>query len=220
MATIPTTSTKMLCTQSSKAKVIGLANAGGDTINSIKQAAEFGIVKGGQSLAGLLVFASDVAALGLPTAQGLVLTETWYWDMTDANRAWTKRWQQERQGKWPTMIHAGVYSGITHYLKAAVALKGNVSDGKAVVAQMKSMPTDDPLFGQGTIRADGQVVQIAGILFQLIEGCPRGNVPGCQDATAGDAQDQGLSVRCEARLGNLIMTLGGSEDVRMAVKVP
>src|SRR5690349_3617163 len=133
----------LLQAQSSKAKVIGLANAGGDTINSIKQAAEFGIVKGGQSLAGLLVFASDVAALGLPTAQGLVLTETWYWDMNDTNRAWTKRWQQERQGKWPTMIHAGVYAGILHYLKTAVALKGNLSDGKAVVAQMKAMPTDD-----------------------------------------------------------------------------
>src|SRR5512141_617122 len=86
----------LLQAQSSKAKIIGLANAGGDTINSIKQGAEFGIVKGGQSLAGLLVFASDVAALGLPTAQGLVLTETWYWDLNEASRAWTKRWQQER----------------------------------------------------------------------------------------------------------------------------
>jgi branched-chain amino acid transport system substrate-binding protein len=154
----------LLQAQSSKAKVIGLANAGGDTINSIKQAAEFGIVKGGQSLAGLLVFASDVAALGLPTAQGLVLTETWYWDMNDTNRAWTKRWQQERQGKWPTMIHAGVYAGVLHYLKAAVALKGNVSDGKTVVAQMKSMPTDDPLFGKGTIRPDGRKIHPAYLL--------------------------------------------------------
>src|SRR3954452_7749620 len=132
----------LLQAQSSKAKVIGLANAGGDTINSIKQAAEFGIVKGGQKLAGLLVFASDVNALGLETAQGLALTETWYWDANDANRAWTKKWHEHgaAAGKFPTMIHAGVYSGITHYLKAAVALKGNVSDGKAVVAQMKSMP--------------------------------------------------------------------------------
>ena len=154
----------LLQAQSSKAKVIGLANAGGDTINSIKQAAEFGIVKGGQSLAGLLVFASDVAALGLPTAQGLLLTETWYWDMNDTNRAWTKRWQQERQGKWPTMIHAGVYAGVLHYLKAAVALKGNVSDGKTVVAQMKSMPTDDPLFGKGTIRPDGRKIHPAYLL--------------------------------------------------------
>jgi branched-chain amino acid transport system substrate-binding protein len=148
----------LLQAQSSKAKVIGLANAGGDTINSIKQAAEFGIVKGGQKLAGLLVFASDVAALGLPTAQGLTLTETWYWDMNDANRAWTKRWHEAgaAASKFPTMIHAGVYAGITHYLKAAVALKGNVSDGKAVVAKMKEMPTDDALFGKGAIDPTGR----------------------------------------------------------------
>jgi branched-chain amino acid transport system substrate-binding protein len=147
----------LLQAQSSKAKVIGLANAGGDTINSIKQAAEFGIVKGGQKLAGLLVFASDVNALGLQTAQGLSLTETWYWDMNDANRAWTKRWQGERNaaGKFPTMIHAGVYSGIMHYLKARVAL-GGTPDGKAVVAKMKATPTDDPLFGKGTIDANGR----------------------------------------------------------------
>jgi branched-chain amino acid transport system substrate-binding protein len=155
----------LLQAQASKAKVIGLANAGGDTINSIKQAAEFGIVKGGQKLAGLLVFASDVAALGLPTAQGLTLTETWYWDANEANRAWTKRWQQERQGKFPTMIHAGVYAGITHYLKAVSALK-SAADGKAVVAKMKEMPTDDPLFGKGTIRADGRKIHDA-YLFEV-----------------------------------------------------
>jgi len=155
----------LLQAQASKAKVIGLANAGGDTINSIKQASEFGIVKGGQSLAGLLVFASDVAALGLPTAQGLVLTETWYWDMNDANRAWTKRWQQDRPGKFPTMIHAGVYSGIIHYLKAVEALKGP-SDGKTMVAKMKEMPTDDVLFGKGTIRADGRKIHPA-YLFEV-----------------------------------------------------
>src|SRR5215470_929442 len=153
----------LLQAQTSKAKVIGLANAGGDTINSIKQAAEFGIVKGGQSLAGLLVFASDVAALGLPTAQGLTLTETWYWDANDANREWTKRWQQERPGKFPTMIHAGVYAGITHYLKSVVALK-SAEDGKAVVAKMKEMPTDDPLFGKGTIRPDGRKIHDAYLL--------------------------------------------------------
>src|SRR3954454_3029239 len=114
----------LLQAQSSKAKIVGLANAGGDTINAIKAGAEFGIVKGGQKFAGLLVFASDVNALGLPTAQGLTLTETWYWDMNDANRAWTKRWQEERKapGKYPTMIHAGVYSGILHYLKARLEM--------------------------------------------------------------------------------------------------
>jgi branched-chain amino acid transport system substrate-binding protein len=157
----------LLQAQASKAKVIGLANAGGDTINSIKQGAEFGIVKGGQKFAGLLVFASDVNALGLQTAQGLTLTETWYWDMNDANRAWTKRWQAERNaaGKFPTMVQAGVYSGVTHYLKAVVALK-SAADGKAVVAQMKKMPTDDPLFGKGTIRADGRKLHPA-YLFEV-----------------------------------------------------
>jgi branched-chain amino acid transport system substrate-binding protein len=147
----------LLQAQSSKAKVIGLANAGGDTINSIKQAAEFGIVKGGQSLAGLLVFASDVVAIGLPTAQGLVLTESWYWDMNDANRAWKKRWDVERKdaSKIPTMIHAGVYSGTLHYLKAVVA-EGGPKDGKTIVAKMKSMPTDDPLFGKGSIDPNGR----------------------------------------------------------------
>ena len=157
----------LLQAQSSKAKVIGLANAGGDTINSIKQSAEFGIVKGGQKLAGLLVFASDVNALGLPTAQGLSLTETWYWDQNDANRAWTKRWQAERKaaGKFPTMIHAGVYSGVLHYLKARVAL-GGAPEGKAVVEKMKATPTDDVLFGKGTIRADGRKIHPA-YLFEV-----------------------------------------------------
>jgi DNA-binding HxlR family transcriptional regulator len=102
----------LLQAQASKAKVIGLANAGGDTINSIKQAAEFGIVKGGQNIAGLLIFAPDVAALGLPAAQGLMLTETWYWDMNDASRAWTRRWQAERPRKVPAMTHAGDYSAV------------------------------------------------------------------------------------------------------------
>jgi branched-chain amino acid transport system substrate-binding protein len=147
----------LLQAQASKAKVIGLANAGGDTINSIKQASEFGVVKGGQSLAGLLVFATDVAALGLPTAQGLTLTEAWYWDMNDANRAWTKRWQVERPGKYPSMVQAGVYSAVLHYLKAVEALKSD-ADGKAVAAKMKEMPTDDRLFGKGTIRPDGRKV--------------------------------------------------------------
>jgi branched-chain amino acid transport system substrate-binding protein len=158
----------LLQAQSSKAKVIGLANAGGDTINSIKQAAEFGIVKGGQSLAGLLVFSSDVAALGLPTAQGLALTETWYWDANDTNRAWTKRWHEAgaAAGKFPTMIHAGVYAGITHYLKARLAMGAGEHDGKSVVAKMKSMPTDDPLFGKGEVRADGRVIHPA-YLFEV-----------------------------------------------------
>src|SRR5476649_301501 len=158
----------LLQAQASKAKVVGLANAGGDTINSIKQAAEFGIVKGGQSLAGLLVFASDVNALGLPTAQGLALTETWYWDQNDANRAWSKRWTAERgaANKFPTMIHAGVYAGITHYLKARLAMGPGEHDGKSVVEKMKAMPTDDPLFGKGSVRVDGRVIHPA-YLFEV-----------------------------------------------------
>ena len=155
----------LLQAQASKAKIIGLANAGGDTINAIKQGAEFGITAGGQQFAGLLVFVTDVNALGLKTAQGLVLTETWYWDMNDANRAWTKRWQAERQGKFPSMVVAGVYAETLHYLKAVATLK-SAADGKAVVNQMKAMPTDDPLFGKGYIRPDGRKIHPA-YLFQV-----------------------------------------------------
>jgi len=158
-------SSYLLQAQTSKAKIIGLANAGGDTINAIKQGAEFGITAGGQQFAGLLVFISDVNSLGLKTAQGLVLTSTWYWDMTDANRAFTKRWQVEHPGKFPTMVQAGVYSAVTHYLKAVAALK-SVSDGKVVVAKMKELPVDDPLFGKGMIRADGRNIHPA-YLFQV-----------------------------------------------------
>ena len=153
----------LLQAQTSKAKIIGMANAGGDTINTIKAGAEFGIAAGGQKFAGLLVFASDVNGLGLAAAQGLTLTETWYWDANDANRAWTKRWQVERPGKFPTMVQAGVYSGLTHYLKAVADLKSS-ADGKAVIAKMKSLPTDDPLFGKGTIRPDGRKVHDAYLL--------------------------------------------------------
>jgi branched-chain amino acid transport system substrate-binding protein len=158
-------SSYLLQAQSSKAKIIGLANAGGDTDNAIKQGAEFGITAGGQQFAGLLVFVTDVNALGLKTAQGLVLTETWYWDMNDANRAWTKRWQAEHAGKFPSMVQAGVYSATLHYLKAVAAQK-SAADGKAVVSQMKALPTDDPLFGKGYIRADGRKIHPA-YLFQV-----------------------------------------------------
>jgi branched-chain amino acid transport system substrate-binding protein len=147
----------LLQAQASKAKVIGLANAGGDTINAIKQAGEFGLVKSGQSLAGLLFVAPLVSAIGLPLAQGLVFTEPWYWDMNDANRDWTRRWQVEQRGKFPNGSQAGVYSSIIHYLKAVEALKSDAS-GRAVAAKMKEMPTDDPLFGKGTVRVDGRKV--------------------------------------------------------------
>jgi branched-chain amino acid transport system substrate-binding protein len=141
----------------SKAKIIGLANAGSDTTNAIKQAAEFGIVQGGQNLAGLLVFITDVHSLGLKTAQGLVLTEAWYWDQSDANRAFAKQFAAANKGNMPTMVQAGVYSAVLHYLKAVHELKAD-GDGAAVVAKMKAMPTDDPLFGKGTIRQDGRKI--------------------------------------------------------------
>ena len=157
-------SSYLLQAQASKAKIIGLANAGGDTRNSIKQAAEFGIVKGGQNLAGLLVFLTDVHALGLPTAQGLIFTETFYWDMNDQTRAFTKRFVARNKNIYPTMIHAGVYSGVLHYLKAVEALKSD--DGTKVIAKMKEMPTDDPLFGKGTVRVDGRKIHPA-YLFEV-----------------------------------------------------
>jgi len=154
----------LLQAQASKAKIIGLANAGGDTTNAIKQAAEFGLVKGGQNLAGLLVFITDVHALGLDKAQGLIMTETFYWDTNDKTRAFAKKFAERNRQIHPTMIHAGVYSATLHYLKAVEALKSD--DGTQVIAKMKAMPTDDPLFGKGTIRADGRKVHPA-YLFEV-----------------------------------------------------
>ncbi|MCO6387530.1 ABC transporter substrate-binding protein [Aliihoeflea sp. 40Bstr573] len=143
----------LLQAQSSGAKVIGLANAGGDTINSIKQASEFGITQGGQSLAGLLVFINDIHALGLDVAQGLLLTSSFYWDLNEGTREWSARFEEET-GKKPSMVQAGVYSSILHYLKAVEAVGDKTS--KDVVAKMKEMPSDDPLFGKGEVRADGR----------------------------------------------------------------
>jgi branched-chain amino acid transport system substrate-binding protein len=155
----------LLQAQASKAKVIGLANAGGDTINSIKQAAEFGITKGGQNLAGLLVFITDVHSLGLPTAQGLVLTESFYWDLNDGTRAWSKEFAAAHKGRMPSMVQAGVYASVIHYLKALEALKSD-ADGVKVVDKMKEMPTDDKLFGKGSIRVDGRKIHDA-YLFEV-----------------------------------------------------
>jgi branched-chain amino acid transport system substrate-binding protein len=154
----------LLQAQASKAKIIGLANAGGDTTNAIKQAAEFGLIKGGQNLAGLLVFITDVHALGLPTAQGLIFTETFYWDMNDKTRAFAKKFAERNRGIHPTMIHAGVYAAVLHYLKAVEALKSD--EGTKVIEKMKATPTDDPLFGKGSIRADGRKIHPA-YLFEV-----------------------------------------------------
>jgi branched-chain amino acid transport system substrate-binding protein len=145
----------LLQAQTSGAQVIGLANAGGDTINSIKQASEFGITQGGQSLAALLMFVNDVHALGLDVAQGLVLTESFYWDLNDQTRAWSAKFE-EKTGKKPSMIQAGVYASVMHYLKAVQAVGSK--DAAAVMAKMKEMPTDDPLFGKGVVRVDGRKV--------------------------------------------------------------
>jgi branched-chain amino acid transport system substrate-binding protein len=146
----------LLQAQASKAKIIGLANAGADTTNAIKQGAEFGIVRGGQQFAGLLVFLTDVHALGLEKAQGLLLTESFYWDLNDQTRAWSKRFAERHRGAMPTMAQAGVYSAVLHYLKAVEALKSD--EGPKVIARMKEMPTDDPVFGKGIVRADGRKI--------------------------------------------------------------
>ena len=157
----------LLQAQSSKAKIIGLANAGGDTTNSIKQAAEFGIVKGGQKLAALLLFLTDVKAIGLETAQGLNFTETFYWDMNDQTREFSKKFSARmKNGAPPSMVQAGVYSGLLHYFKALDALGANPHDGVKVVEKMKSLPTDDPLFGKGEIQPNGRTIHSA-YLFEV-----------------------------------------------------
>src|SRR3954468_2972762 len=145
----------LLQAQASKAKVIGLANAGGDTINAIKQAAEFGIAKGGQKLSPLLAFISDIDSVGLETAQGLLLAEAFYWDLNDETRAFTKRFQ-ERTKRVPTSAQAGVYSSVLHYLKAVKA--AGTTDSAAVMKLMKDTPINDMFARNGKIREDGRMV--------------------------------------------------------------
>jgi branched-chain amino acid transport system substrate-binding protein len=157
----------LLQAQASKAKVIGLANAGGDTSAAVKQAAEFGIVRAGQKLAAMLLFVTDVKAIGLETAQGLNLTETFYWDLNDQTRAFSKRFAERMKTKSPpTMTHAGVYGSLIHYFKTLEALGGNPHDGARVVAKMKEIKTDDPLFGEGLIEANGRAIHPA-YLFEV-----------------------------------------------------
>jgi branched-chain amino acid transport system substrate-binding protein len=146
----------LLQARASKAKIIGLANAGGDTINSIKQASEFGIVEGGQKLAGLLIFINDIHALGLKTAQGLIFTDPWYWDQNDTNRAFAREYFAAL-GRMPGYTVVGVYSAVIHYLRAVEAL-GSHADGKAVIAKMKELPTEDRLMGKGNVRIDGRKI--------------------------------------------------------------
>jgi branched-chain amino acid transport system substrate-binding protein len=157
----------LLQAQASKAKVIGLANAGGDTTNAIKQAAEFGITSGGQKLAGLLLFITDIKSIGLDVAQGLNLTETFYWDLNDQTRAFGARFSKRmKTGAEPSMVQAGVYAGLIHYFKALEALGENPHDGVKVVEKMKSIPTDDPLFGKGEIQPNGRTIHSA-YLFEV-----------------------------------------------------
>jgi branched-chain amino acid transport system substrate-binding protein len=157
----------LLQAQASKAKVIGLANAGGDTTNSIKQAAEFGITSGGQKLAALLLFINDVNSLGLKVAQGLTFTESYYWDLNDNTRAFAERFQkQAKNATKPSMTQAGVYAAVLHYLKTLEALGGNPHDGAKVVAKMKEIPVEDQPFGKSMIRADGRRL-VPAYLFEV-----------------------------------------------------
>jgi branched-chain amino acid transport system substrate-binding protein len=152
----------LLQAQGSKAKIIGLANAGGDTINSIKQAAEFGIVSGGQRLAGLLVFINDVHALGLKTAQGLVVTESYYWDLNNETRAFADKFAAKHKNAKPSMVQAGIYGAVAHYLKAIK--EAGTDDGVKVSAKMKQMPINDFMTKNGVIREDGRVEREAYLL--------------------------------------------------------
>ncbi|MBS0220757.1 MAG: ABC transporter substrate-binding protein [Proteobacteria bacterium] len=156
-------SSYILQAQASKAKIVGLANAGMDTVNAIKQAAEFGLVKGGQRMTALIVFESDVQSLGLPVAQGLVLTTAFYWDLNDETRAWTKRFRAKKD-KLPNLTTAGVYSATLHYLKAMQA--AGTDDPKAVMAKMREMPVNDMMTKNGKLREDGRLVRDM-YLFQV-----------------------------------------------------
>ncbi|GJD66049.1 ABC transporter substrate-binding protein [Methylobacterium frigidaeris] len=148
-------SSYLLQAQASGATVLGLANAGADMINAVKQASEFGLTREGMKLAGMLVFITDVKSLGTSAAQGLVVTEAFYWDLNDRTRAFAKRFAARAGGRMPTMIHAGAYAASLHYLRSVAAL-GAAKDGAAAVAKMKELPTDDPAFGTGSIRKDGR----------------------------------------------------------------
>jgi branched-chain amino acid transport system substrate-binding protein len=150
-------SSYLIQAQATGAKVLGIANAGADTINTIKQAKEFGIK---MQLAGLLLFISDVHSLGLETAQGIVMTDAFYWDLNDHTRAFSTRYTAKMPGVRPTMVHAGVYSSSLHYLKTVTAMGAAVAkkDGAATVSRMKAMPTDDECFGKGSIRIDGRCI--------------------------------------------------------------
>jgi branched-chain amino acid transport system substrate-binding protein len=153
----PDFSSYLLQAQASKAKVVAIAGGGQDVANIVKQAREFGLQQNGQQMAALAAYITDVRGIGLPVAQGMIMTDAFYWDLNPQTRAFAKRFAERFRGRMPTSYHAGVYAAVLHYLKAAAALN-EVKDGNAVVAQMKAMPTDDPLFGHGEIRVDGRAI--------------------------------------------------------------
>ena len=150
----------ILQAKASGAKVLGLANGGLDTVNCIKQAAEFGIMKGGQKVAGMLMLIQDIHGIGLQAGQGVVLTEPFYWNLNDGTRAFAARFKKLRDGNVPNSVQAGQYSAVTHYLKAVAVMGADKAkaSGRAVLEQMKKMPTEDPIFGKGLIRVDGRKI--------------------------------------------------------------
>ncbi|WP_367617398.1 ABC transporter substrate-binding protein [Plastoroseomonas hellenica] len=153
----------LLQAQASRAKIVGLATAAADTVNCIKQAREFGLARRGQKLAGLVMFTTDIHAIGLEAAQGLLLSEVFYWDLNDRTRAFMDRVRSKTPANWPNQEHAGTYSAVTHYLKAAAELGAAATkqSGRAVIERMKAMPTDDDCFGPGEVRADGRKIHPA-----------------------------------------------------------
>jgi branched-chain amino acid transport system substrate-binding protein len=146
----------LLQAQASPANVLALANGGGDTTAAIKQANEFGLTDK-MAIVGLAALTTDVDAVGLQTAHGLLLSLPFYWDLNEGSRAFSKRWATRNGGRMPTMMQAGNYGAVLHYLKAVDAI-GSADDGKKVVDKMKELPTDDPLFGKGYVRADGRTI--------------------------------------------------------------
>lgn len=148
-------SSVLLQAQASRAEVVALANSQADFINAMKQAGEFGLTRRGQRVLGLAVYVSDIVSLGLEATQGAIVTSNWYWDLNDGTRDFARRFAARHNGRMPTALQANVYAAVLHFLKAVDAVGGS-TDGRAVVARMKEMPTDDRLFGRGSIRADGR----------------------------------------------------------------
>ena len=146
----------LLQAQGSKARIVALAMGGSDFVNAVKQAGEFGLVDGGQKMMSFTGFMSDINSLGLKSAQGIIATTAYYWDMDDGKRAFAKRFAERNGGAYPSDVQAGVYASIQHYLKAVSA--AGTRDGPKVVERMKAIPTDDPLFGRGRIRSDGRAI--------------------------------------------------------------